>query len=358
MIAAWVLAATTIAPCKPVAFPSVPAKVVWSDRKSDTLNSVLAGKTLIVQRRSHLRALDAATGALRWEAALPPGGPIWPILPVVSGDRLFAVRERELLVIALDNGRVIARTTMPRVIYILGGPPVIAVAKNEPMLGSTLYALDAEGRIRRRRTVRMVHDLWIAGDVIVAELNPNTRDEVREVPQYAIAGGFRADNLKPLWSFGANGVNLQQIGGRWYIGETQWSEMRSIDVRMGYAGARLPAKEPADLTGDDSATWEIDFVTKSPEHGPPCERLRVNDPATGKPRWTIDLPFSITTHLRHGDHFYVYGERHLARLNWRTGAMERLWSGLPMDFDAIHFDRGLILGVAVNEGAAAIRVAD
>lgn len=351
MIVASLLAASAvIAPCKPVAYPAVPATIVWRD-PSAASDSVLVDGTLVMQTKTHLRALDAVSGRVRWETLVARGGSEWKTDLVVSGGRLFVNRGEELLIVAVSDGRDLARVRTPRWFQLLKGPPLIAVSRNEPVLGSTLYALDEDGSVRAKRMVRRVDALWVIGDTVVAKLGRNSE---LDGPEPHLVSAFRSQDLTPLWSFGAGGADLQEIGGRWYIGDTPWSDMRPLDLATGKLGPPLPRKEPTEVTWG-GATWEIEIVTSSAERQPECERLRVNDPATGRPRFTIDLPFSAIAFLRDGERFYAAGSGYVARLNWRTGAIERLWSGLPM-LQEVYIVRGLLIGVAFSEGAVAIRL--
>ena len=349
---AWLLAATTIAPCKPVAMKPTPAKVVWT-LKSDVKDARLAGGKLILELQRHVRAVDPATGTILWERSIAHASASGRTEPmVVAADRIYVALGSELLVLSLRDGTLLSRVAMPRWIRMLEGPPLIAVANNEPMLGSTMYALDENGRVRARRLTRRVEAMWFADDVVIARLTRNQSDEGSELKHVA---AFRARDLQPLWSFRMDGGELQQIGGRWYVGDTQWDDMHPLDPATGRRGPPLPPKEPTDqLWG--GATWEVETVIASSAGEPTCERVRVNDPATGKPRLQADLPFTIGNTLRHGDAFYVTGEHYLARISFRTGKVERIWNGIPMLLDHFWIERGLLIGAGIAEGAVALRV--
>jgi hypothetical protein len=233
---------------------------------------------------------------------------------------------------------------------------MIAVANNSPRLGSTLFALDDDGRIRAQRIVRNVEELWLAGQTIIARTTRNLNDEA---PEMNVVAAFRASDLALLWEFRSKGADVQQIDGRWCVGDTPWSPMRSLDVATGHLGDFLPAKPPTEVTWG-GATWQIETVTSSENNEPACDRLRVNDPAKGK-GWIIDLPFSVTNTLHVADHLYVFGSsddthHFLAELDWRSGRILHLWNGLPMLFDHMFLHGELLVGVGIGEGAVGIRI--
>jgi PQQ-like domain len=343
-------------PCRPSAPASFPANIVWS-ADIVAVDSALAGKTLIVETRQKLIALDVESGRTQWEVDIAHHDATGRTDPmVVAHGRVFVDLGRELLVVSVAGGRQLVRAKLPQWTRMLKGPPLIAVANNAPVLGSTLYALDDEGRIRARRMTRYVEELWLAGEIVVVRMSRNPTDDGT---QPNVVAAFRASDLAPLWSFGAKSADLQQIGGHWYIGDTPWSPMRRLDLATGRRGEALPAKEPAEITWG-GATWEIEIVTEAEENEPACDRLRVNDPATGRARWTADLPFSVTHTLRDGDRFYVFGgtdETHqfVAQLNWLSGAIERMWSGVPMLLDSMYVRGDLLIGVGLSEGVVAMR---
>ena len=118
---------------------------------------------------------------------------------------------------------------------------------------------------------------------------------------------------------------------------------------------------PTDGSRLGRSDLEIQIVTSASESEPACDRLRVNDPATKRPRWEADLPFSVTNTHRDGGRFFVFGStsdsaHFVARLNWRTGAVERIWSGIPILFDFMYTIGPELIGVGITEGAVAIRV--
>ena len=129
-----------------------------------------------------------------------------------------------------------------------------------------------------------------------------------------------------------------------------------LDLSTSRLGDFLPTKPPTEITWG-GATWQIETVTSSEKIEPACERLRVNDPATGK-GWTIDLPFAVTDTLHVADHLYVFGgsddtHHFLADLDWRSGRIAHLWSGIPMRLDYMFVRDNLLVGVGIAEGRSA-----
>jgi hypothetical protein len=342
-------------PCKPVSFEQSPATVVWTVPVKAT-NVALAGDLVVVETSSAVMALDSSSGTKRWETSIAHANAAGRSDPmVVTHGRVFVNLGRELRIIALADGHILKNTAMPRWIRMLQGPPLIAVANNAPQLGSTLFALDDDGRIRAQRITRNVEELWLADETIVARM---TRNTYNEAPEMNVVAAFRASDLSLLWQFRADGADLQQIDGRWYIGDTSWSPMRSLDLATGQRGAPLPSKPPTDITWG-GATWQIETVASSEDRKVACERLRVNDPATGN-GWTLDLPFEVTSALRNSEQLYVFGsdETHhfLAAIDWRTGHLEHLWKSIPMLLDRLYVNGDVLVGAGIPEGVFAMRI--
>ena len=347
-----------LAPCTPVAVKPEPAELVWTARENLRAWG-LSGDALIIQAPPRIVAFDLATGVKRWETPFPrpDARPEWPM--VVASDRVYLAVGSTLTILSAKDGTVVDRRQLPPGIHQLEGPPLLAIARNEPRLGSTLFSLDRNGRVRARAITPIVEEVWLLGDLVLVRTLRSTLDEAPETHSLI---AFEASRLRRLWRLRLGGADLQQIGGRWYVGDTPWSAMRSLDLRSGRLGAPLPPKEPTEITWG-GATWEIEIVSSS--GGPPfasCERLRRNDPATGKPRWELDLPFSITNTLRAGSRFYVFGssseeDRFIAVVVWETGRVERILSGIPMLLDGLAVRGDLLLGTGTTEGAVAVRLA-
>jgi hypothetical protein len=321
------------------------------------VDAALAGDTLIIETKSNIVAIDASSGVKRWTISIvhsDASGRTDPM--VVTHGRVFVNLGRELRIAALSDGRLISTAKLPRWMRMPEGPPLIGVADNSPQLGSTLFALDDDGRIRAQRIVRNVEELWLDGQTVMARM---TRNVYNEAPEMYVVAAFRASDLSLRWQFRAKGADLQKIDGRWYIGDTSWSPMRFLDLATGRLGDFLPAKPPTEITWG-GATWQIETVTSSEKDQPACERLRVNGPATGK-GWTIDLPFAVTNTLHVTDHLYVFGSsddthHFVAELDWRSGRMDRLWSGIPMLLDRMYLNGNLLVGVGIGEGTVGIRI--
>jgi hypothetical protein len=356
-VAALLLATSLAAqPCKPVGFSQSPAAIVWTVPVA-AFDAALAGDTLVIETKSDIVAVDTNSGAKRWATSIAhadSSGRVEPI--VVTKGCVFVNVGRELRIVSLADGHVIRSVPMPRWMRMLEGPPLIGVADNAPRLGSTLFAFDDDGRIRAQRIVRNVEELWLDGQTVIARL---TRNRYNEAPEMNVVAAFRASDLALLWQFRAKGADLQQIDGRWYLGDTPWSPMRSLDVATGHFGNVLPRKPPTEVIWG-GATWQIETVTSSEKNEPACDRLRVNDPMTGK-GWTIDLPFSVTNTLHVADHLYVFGSsddthHFLADLDWRSGRIDHLWNGIPLRLERMHIRGNLLVGMGITEGAVGIRI--
>ncbi len=68
----------------------------------------------------------------------------------------------------------------------------------------------------------------------------------------------------------------------------------------------------------------------------------------------------MTHTLRDGTRFYVFGgsdetHRFIAQMNWLSGAIERMWSGVPMLLDSMYVKGDLLIGVGLSEGVVAMR---
>jgi hypothetical protein len=356
-VAALLLATSLAAqPCKPIGFSQSPAAIVWTVPVA-AFDAALAGDTLVIETKSNIVAVDAASGVKRWETSIvyaDASGRTDPM--VVTNSRVFVSLGRELRILALADGRVLRNVPMPLWIRMLTGPPLIAVANNSPRLGSTLFALDDDGRIRAQRIIRNVEEIWLAGQTVIARM---TRNLYNEAPEMNVVAAFRASDLAVLWQFRAKGADLQQIDGRWYLGDTPWSPMRSLDVATGHLGNFLPRKPPTEVIWG-GATWQIETITSSEKNEPARDRLRVNDPMTGK-GWTIDLPFSVTNTLHVADHLYVFGSsdhthHFLADLDWRSGRIDHVWNGIPLRLERMHIRGNLLVGMGITEGAVGIRI--
>jgi hypothetical protein len=355
-VAGWMLASAALAqPCKPVSFEQAPATIVWST-PVQAVDAALAGDVLVVETPSAVMALNASSGTKRWQVSVAhtdASGRTDPM--VVTNGRVFVNLGRVIRIIALADGLTLKDAAMPRWMRMLVGPPLIAVANNAPQVGSTLFALDDNGRIRAQRITRNVEELWFAGEIVVARMSRNIYNEA---PEANVIAAFRASDLTLLWQFRARGADLQHVNGRWYIGSTPWSPMRSLDLTTGQLGDPLPSKPPTDVTWG-GATWQIEIATRSEDPKVACERLRVNDPATGK-AWTVDLPFDVTNTLRAAERLYVFGSddshHFLAAIDWRTGRLDRLWNGLPMRLDRLYLSGDLLVGAAIREGIFAMRI--
>jgi len=343
-------------PCKPIAFEPLPAAIVWTT-PAPAFDAALVGDTLVVETKSSIVAIDARSGVKRWTTNIihaDAAGRTDPM--VVTHGRVFVNLGRELRIVPLSDGRLISTVKLPRSLRMLEGPPLIGVADNSPQLGSTLFALDDDGRIRAQRIVRNVEELWLDGETVIARMTRNLYDEA---PEMNVVAAFRTSDLALLGQFRAKGADLQKIDGRWYIGDTPWSPMRSVDLATGRLGGFLPPKPPTDVVWG-GATWQIETVTSSEKDQPACDRLRVNDPATGK-GWTIDLPFAVTNTLHVAGHLYVFGgsddtHHFLAELEWRSGRINRLWSGIPMRLDHMYLNGDLLVGIGIAEGAVGLRI--
>lgn len=345
-------------PCVAMNLTPVPATIVWK-MLIDVRDAKPAGDLIVVETRSRILGVSSMTGATSWDAPLAHSEDTFRTDPmVVLQDRVAVALGQEILFVSTRDGKTLARAVMPRWVRMLAGPPLIAVVNNDPRLGSTLYALDGDGRIHARMITRNVEEMWIADGRVIAR---TVRNIAAEAPEYNVVAAFSASDLTPLWKFRSNGADLQQIAGRWYIGATPWSPMRLLDLETGRLDAALPAKEPSEITWG-GATWEVEVVASAEgkrREFPVCERLRVNDPASGQARWISDLPFAITFTTLIDDRLYVFGsssdtQHFLAALDWRSGRLLHLWSGIPMFLDRL-FKRGdLLIGAGISDGVFAM----
>jgi len=332
-----------IAPFSPVDVKPQPAQVVW---RSDVMPqaSAMAGDTLILATGSRVVALDAATGATKWEV-LTKGNQI-----VVDGDRVVIGGSDEVVIIALHDGRVLFRRAMPEATNFLKGLPLVAASNGWP---SHIYLLDRDGAVRAKRIVRHIESMWIADGTIVVSSTANAG--LSEGP--TVVAGFSTTDLAPLWKFNAFNAELQKIAGRWYFGATPIADMFRLDPTTGHRGAAMPPKEPA-LDLDPRSTWEVEIDSLREWHR---ARIRINDPATGHARWTVDLPFAVAATLSDGPHFYAAGLGDndgifIAEIDAATGHVQRIYSGGGVLIDSLVRHGDLLIGIALREGVVAIRL--
>jgi len=347
--ALWLAAAEV---CRPISLKTAPVRVLW--RTASKVREIYrAGNTLVIQNLWGVSAVDADSGAVLWSYHLKNDSRPLAELAVLS-DRVAVVDFNEIIFFALRRGEEIHRTKVERFVARLAGPPLIAVMDNYRRVGSTMFALNPDGSIAARRIVRHVHLLTMSGDVAVAQLDRNPGEEW---PTLYKLQGFDAVTLQPLWQIGGTiSTEIQEIGGRPHIIETPWGENpRPIDIRTGRLGPPIPKREGRDEIWA-AATWEFETPTSTP--GPrneyaSCERARRNDPAGGRPKWSVDLPFAVTATLRDGETFYMFGsadaQHHfLVAVDWSSGRLLGAWSGMPDIHTMVKF-KGRIIGGTFDE---------
>jgi hypothetical protein len=246
-------------------------------------------------------------------------------------------------------------------IRFLTGPPLLAVTQATDANVSTLVRISPYGAIVGMRTVPEIWDVLIVGGVVAAESERGVVD-----PELDTMIGYDLDSLLPLWSEKSFTFNKQVIGGRLYLGDVFWSEgAKAVDPASGTVRALVPVRDPFKLGG--SGEFDLQVVTTkwggawSPYFAD-CEELRRNDATTAKTMWKTEMPFHVFGTLRDDSRLFVAGghdpkNRYVALLDWETGKLQRLWSGLPQISEMLRFD-DTIIGFDLARELVAFRISD
>jgi PQQ-like domain len=345
-------------PCGAMDLRAATAKIVW--RTTDVVDVHVEGGSVFVETQKGLRKLIAGTGEEAWSYPFKEEGtaPQFVVLP----DRVAVVQDERIVVfLDRDTGVPVARTDAGEWIRFLAGPPLLAVTQGINASISTFVRLSPEGPILGTRIVPLVSDIRIVDGVAAVQVESGFAD-----PELDTLTGYDLATLEPLWSVTSFTFNTQVIGGKLYAGDIFWSEgARVIDPRSGSITALIPIRDPFQIGGSGefdlqvvntrwTGAWSPDYAT--------CEVLRRNDPVTARTLWNTELPLRVSATLRDGARLYVAGNRdvnhrYLVVLDWKTGRIERAWSGVPK-LSRLEKAAGLLVGYDPGGELVAVRLAD
>jgi putative pyrroloquinoline-quinone binding quinoprotein len=346
----------------PRALPSLIVRWSWSG----PVEALLVDEGLAYARaKGRVVALDAATGAVRWEASCP-GEPeaYWRGPWHVGGVVVLSAGSR-LCLLDRGTGQIRHMLDAGGTVVFVAGPPLIAGISIEPpgeagaepadprappRRTARLVVVDAErGRILAQRDVgQSLYDLAIEDEAVVGIVGP------------AAEGGptliaLEARDLAPRWSASPRvSSSFQRVQGRLVLevdGEGDNPEYRPLDAQTGRIGEPLPQRESCGC--ERGAPWELQILER--EGG--GSRLRRNDPATGRALWTAPLDCTPGDSTRDGDRLYLVCAMGRARplllvLDWGLGSVRQTAYGLrAMSAPTAYHD---LLVVRTAEGVAAV----
>ncbi len=344
--------------CSPLELDAVPAQILW--RVDGVVTARAAGDSLIVQTHDELRMVQTESGEVIWTYSISPAlrAPDY----VVLDRRVVVVRDDQYLdFLDRSTGEVRATRYIDDWIQFLVGPPLVAVSSESENHSSTLLHITPEGAIVSAVGVDLVSDILVLNGVAVVEI------ESAFIGVDDVLSGYRIDSLEHLWSVEGDTFNTQVIDGRLYFGNIAWEDgAQPIDALTGELGRRVPPRAPFKIGGSRAFDIQVTDTVQEGRWNPhfaACQRLRRNDIATGKPKWSVDLPFGIHEIkglLRDGETLYVAGSRNsqkrfLVALDWESGSVVRAWSGTPF-FWALEKVDDVVFGYDHSGELAAVRV--
>lgn len=344
--------------CTPALLRASPATIDW--RTAGVVRLERDGDAVLIETKETLSKVSAKTGHTMWTYELE-GQERTPEFVVLSDTVAIVRDERYVVFLSSGDGKEVARADAGEWIRFLSGPPLLAVTQAVNAEVSTLVRLSPDGTIVSRRTVPRVDDLLIVDGVAALESQPEAPG-----PRLETMTGYDLISLEPLWSEKSFTFNKQIIDQRLYLGNISWSKgAKAIDPRSGAVESLIPVRDAFEIGG--SGQFDLQVVTTkwrgawSPYFAM-CEGLRRNDPLTAKTMWRTDLPFHISATLRDGPRLYVAGSRdtenrYLVVLDWKTGRVERAWSGVPQITEMKRVD-DVIAGFDLDAELVAIRISN
>lgn len=297
---------------------------------------LLTDRGILYADQTGVRLLDATTGKPRWSAAIANDSCFDCALALVDGRVAFASQSK-LYLLAADSGRLLATVELPGNVKALHAAPLVLLLATDG--GDALASVDLEqGTVRAQQSLpREAYDLAVEDGVALVIVYPEGDD----LPN--VIEGYDAASLRLLWSEAHKAFpQFEHVEGRLYlhgvcdcdvVGGRE--EYLPIDPRTGALGSPLPSREAAAIY-DTEMPWELQQAPapgeRSSEDGPAT--LRRNDLATGKPRWSVELPGDPHANVRAGDTLYVQvstsaGRGTLASIAWDSGRLRELAFGLP-----------------------------
>jgi hypothetical protein len=344
--------------CTPVPLHASPATIDW--RSAGVVRLERDRDAVLIETKETLRRVSAKSGHTIWTYAVEDQErtPEFVVLP----DRIAIVRdERNVVSLNRGDGKEMARADAGEWIRFLSGPPLLAVTQATNSEFSTLVRLSPDGTVLSRRTVPRVVDLLMIDGVAVVESEPEAGG-----PELDTITGYSSARFEPIWSEKSFTFNKQVIDQQLYLGDIFWSKgAKAIDPRSGTVDALIPVRDAFEIGGSEQ--FDLQVVTSkwrgawSPYFAT-CEGLRRNDPLMASTMWRTDLPFHVSATLRDGPRLFVAGSRdtenrYLVVLDWKSGKVERAWSGVPQITKMMRVDDAII-GFDLEAELVAVRVAD
>jgi len=356
MIAALLFAAARN--CVAPAISASPARIAW--RADDVHTTRVDDGFVYVETLSTLRKVNAASGATIWTYRFTADSvsPEFVVLP----DRIAIVRDDHFIAF-LDRGtgELLSKADAGEWIRFLAGPPLLVVTQGVDAPVSTVIRMTSDGTVLSSSIAPRVRDLLIVDHVAVLESDGESADD------QDLMSGYDLDTLQRLWSEKSHTFNKQVIGDRLYLGDIFWSKgAKALDPRTGTTKVFVPVRDPFAIGGSEDFDLQVvdsAWVGNWDPYRGTCNGLRRNDARTAKTMWRTDLPFHVSGTLRDGATLYVAGtrdaeHRYLVAMDWKSGKVERAWSGVPYMSDLKRVGN-LIVGFELVFGnLAAVRIDD
>jgi len=305
------------------ASPDTPGVVVRWSREIEAREVLLSAGSVFVQTKGALIALDAESGRQIWEQPLgneeSPRRPADPM--ILLDDKIVVGVAHKVSVFDAGTGSLVSRTEIPGgPARLIAGPPLV-VETEWRLAGSVIFRIDpASGKILARQRSNFVEGIFLRDGVLLVKAY---RSSPEEAPEMHILSAFRASDLKTLWNMRADWPELHEVDGVAVLSVIadydRGGRYMPINLQTGELGPPLPRRDPVEAEWG-GATWELESV----DSGDNFDRMRRNDPASGSPIWTQDVPFPVTGFLRDGSKLYLYGGDGLAVLDWETGRLRQV----------------------------------
>src|SRR5580693_2229510 len=327
-LAAGLTMAAGPAAAEPADLRLLPTVVRAWDRKMSAERVAVHPPAVYVKSGGQLTALALRSGRVLWSRNLGEGSCCGDDL-LVTDRTVVAAADDKLFLLNADDGTTRSEIDLGAGISAIAGPPVVVL-----LAGSNeLLAIDPDsGQLTGRLPLDgEVEDLAVAGGYALANLGGS--DE-----EHRTTAGFMADTLRPLWRIETRLAlpQLERIGDRVYLerwreGAGEEGEFLPIDPATGRLGRALPPRGGHPI--DAGWPWEVQSLPAA-SGDEMHERLRRNDPDTGKAVWTTELPCRVQDLAKSGGTLYAScgrggGRGVLATLAWASGEVQLLAYGLP-----------------------------
>jgi hypothetical protein len=302
-----------------------------------TSNAIFSEAGIVIASAAAVEVFDPATGAQRWRVTQTPNPGRTPA--VVVADQVIVSMGDDLFAYGLAKGDIRWRVPSVFIISLLPcGDGLVAFARQRPDVATLMVLNPQTGEVRRQRIVRETESMACARDVLLAVHLPNESDGVGYV-----VTGYQMPALEELWRFRQTGsAEFVEFDRSMFFADI--GSLYPIDPKTGKRGAKLPSTLPVDATWGGS-TREIETIDDRDTFA----RVRRNDVMTGKPLWTVDVPFDVVNTLRDEQALYVFGgfgpetDSHFAAtIDWKTGALRKVIGPLPRIFEWAKIGRRIV----------------